>query len=286
MTRDRRLTPANGRVAAQHLQGLVEAARFTDGEPAGIAVPVADLWADPSRRARDRQLLMGEHVRVYDRSGGMAFVAAARDGYVGYVDEAALGPETDATHMVGVIASHLYPRPDIKALAGARLSFGARLQVIGASGAFFETAGGAFVPRAHLRPLARPMTDPASVAQLFFGVPYLWGGNSADGIDCSGLVQAAFLACGTACPGDSDLQETALGAPVPEGSALARGDLVFWQGHVAIAVDAEVLLHANAHHMAVGYEPAAAAIARIEAQGDGAPTSHRRVGAGISPPRG
>ena len=246
-------------------------------EPAAIAVPVADLWADPDRGARDRQLLMGEGVDVFERRDGMAFLRAARDGYVGYVAEADLGAPVEATHVVGVPASHLYAASDMKQPAVARLSFGTRLKIVAASDKFYETEGGHHVPRPHLKPAIRPFADPASVAQLFFGVPYLWGGNSSDGIDCSGLVQAACLACHMPCPGDSDMQEGTLGQPVAMDAPVMRGDLFFWKGHVAMAVDPEVLIHANAHHMAVSYELVADALERIEGQGDGPVTVRRRL---------
>jgi hypothetical protein len=179
--------------------------------------------------------------------------------------------------MVAVRGTHLYPAPDIKREPLAALSFGARFRIVSETDRFMETAAGTFLPKSHLRPLERPFRDPVTVAQLFFGTPYLWGGNSGTGIDCSGLVQAALLAAGHACPGDSDLQEMAVGEPLAPGVPPERGDLYFWKGHVAMAVDGETLIHANAHHMAVAYEPIAAAIARIAAQGGGAVTLRRRL---------
>ncbi|RBI85527.1 NLP/P60 hydrolase [Rhodosalinus halophilus] len=269
---DRRLTPANGRVAAAHLKGRLAAERFVEGEAAGVAAPLADLLAAPEG-ARDRQLLLGEAVTVYERCGGWAFVQAAKDGYVGYLLEKALGPPVAATHRVAARATHVYPAPDMKRRERMALSLGARLAVTGTDGRFSETPLG-FVPRAHLAPAELSENDPVSVAERFMGTPYLWGGNSAFGIDCSGLVQAALLACGIACPGDTDMQESlgtaAQGPP-------RRGDLLFWKGHVALVRDAETLVHANAHHMAVTIEGIAEAIDRIAAQGEGPVTAHRRL---------
>lgn len=271
---DPRLTPANGRVAALHLQGRVTAARYTEGDRRQVAAALTTLWRRPGG-PRDRQLPYGEQVTVYEEGGGFAFVQAARDSYVGHVDAADLGPVSDATHIVAVPATHLYPAPDLKRLELMDLTFGARLRVVSASGAFFETDRGLFVPKPHLRPANKPFADPATVAQMFFGVPYLWGGNSVRGIDCSGLVQAACLACHLPCPGDSDLQECASGfADLDADAQLTRGDLVFWRGHVGMMVDAETLIHANAHHMAVAYEALTDAVARIAAAGS--PVTARR----------
>lgn len=273
--RDRRLTPANGRVAAASLQGQVEAGRFVAGAARQVAVPVADLCPEPDG-PRARQLLLGADVTVYEDRDGRAFVQAARDGYVGYVARAALRPPLAPTHHVATFATHAYRDPDIKSPDLCALPFGARLVVANEQKRFWETDQG-FVPKPHLWPLSKCFTDPATVAQMHFGAPYLWGGDSTRGIDCSGLVQAALIACGLPCPADSDLQRAALGTTLPEGAALQRGDLVFWQGHVGMMVDGETLIHANAHHMAVAYEPVAAAILRIEAQGGGPVLAKRRL---------
>lgn len=271
---DRRLTPANGRVAARHLQGQITANAFVDGTPAAIGQTVVDL-CDAPRGKRDRQLLLGATVTIYEKQDGWAFVQAKRDGYVGYVTVSALVDPVPPTHRVATAATHVYASESFKAQDLLYLPFGAEICVTDERHKFFETPFG-FVPKKHLRPLSMPFADPATVAQLFFGVPYLWGGNSTLGIDCSGLVQAAFHACGHLCPADSDLQRAGLGRLIMNESA-QRGDLIFWKGHVGMMVDAETMIHANAHHMSVVYEGLAQATLRIKAQGDGDVLARRRV---------
>ncbi len=261
---DRRLTPANGRAALESLRGTVAAPRYVPGEAACVATPLADLCRAPDG-PRDRQVLFGDAVTVIDRDAGWAFVQAAKDGYCGYLPETALGAARAATHWVSAPSSHLYPEARVQAHQTAALPFGARLTVTGTQGAFAETPEG-FVPLAHLRPADAPMTDPVAVAALFLGTPYLWGGNSRAGIDCSGLVQAALLACGLPCPGDSDLQ-AGLGTELPEGADLRAGDLLFWKGHAAMVADPLRILHATGHAMATVYEDTGAAIARIALAG-------------------
>ncbi|MCE6960877.1 C40 family peptidase [Cereibacter sphaeroides] len=269
---DRRLTPFSGQVAHVSLKDMVRAERFTEGEPAAVAVPLADLLSSPGG-ARDRQLLMGDAFLVIDRCDGHAFGQSAKDGYCGWVAEEALGPAAQPTHVVAVPATHLYPEPRVQARELAGLSFGARVVVIGEARNFLETTAG-WCPAMHLRPVDAPFDDPVEVARLFFGTPYLWGGNSRAGIDCSGLAQAALLACGIDCPGDSDLQQR-IGTEVAEGD-LRRGDLLFWKGHVAIAVDAERMIHATGYVMGVIEEEIATAVARITAEGGGPVVARRR----------
>lgn len=272
---DRRLTPANDRVAAIALKGQVDAPRFVDGWAQGVVLPVVDLFKTP-KGTRDRQLLLGTTVTVFEDVEGWSFAQSNLDGYVGYVPTYALGDPVDVSHRVATPATHAYEADTFKSKNLMHLPFGAQVQVLDERAKFFETPHG-FVPKKHLRSLALPFTDPVTVAQLHFGTPYLWGGNSTLGIDCSGLVQAALGACDIPCPGDSDMQQAALGHDIATDAPLQRGDLLFWKGHVGMMVDADTLLHANAHHMAVAYEPVNAAILRIKAQGDGDVTARKRL---------
>ena len=276
---DRRLTPANDRVADQALRDRIAAPRYVAGIRQRVTAPLTDLLAAPGG-ARDRQLLMGNGFRVLEERDGYAFGQAARDGYVGYVPQDALGPDTPATHVVTAPATHLYTAPDIKAPEHAALSFGARLTVTEFSGAFARTDAGLFVPRTHLADASHRFTDPVAVAELFLGTPYLWGGNSRAGLDCSALIQIACLACDIDCPGDSDLQCAQLGQPLPAEAAKQRGDVIFWDGHVGWMSDGATLLHANAQHMAVTYEPLQDALDRIRMQGGGTPIAYRRIASG------
>lgn len=245
------------------------------GDPAQVIAAVTDLCRGPDG-PRDRQLIYGDLVDVLDRDAdGWCAVEARKDGYRGHLRQADLGPATEATHWVSAAASHRYSAPDFKSAELGPLTLGSRITVTGGTDRFAATPDG-HVPRVHLSPLNAAADDPAAVAAQLIGTAYLWGGNSRSGIDCSGLVQAALLACGIPCPGDSGDQEEAVGDPVEDGR-YRRSDLLFWKGHVALVTAPDMMIHANAHHMAVVYEPIEDAIRRIAAQGDGEVTGHRRL---------
>lgn len=287
---DRRLLRSNGRVAHVSLHGQIRAARFVEGEVHQVATRVAAL-VDASDGNRDRELLFGQDFTVLEVRDGHAFGFAARDGYVGYVSTVCLARRRDApTHVVSARQTCSKASPDLKARNEVMiLCHGSQVRAHGQQGDWAEIdlptndlptndlPSRMFVPAVHLTPLGSHATDPVAVAELYLGAPYLWGGNSSLGIDCSGLVQAACLACGIACPGDSDLQAQALGTAVTDGGTPQRSDLLFWKGHVAMAVDDTRLIHANAHHMAVAHEPILGAIDRIRAQGGGPVTAHRQL---------
>lgn len=234
---------------------------------------MVDLLSQP-KGARDRQLLLGDTVVVVHTDGAYAYVQADKDGYCGWVATHAIGPPAQATHWISARASHLYTAPKVQAPEAAALPMGARVQVMATHGTFAQTAHG-YIPLPHLSTLTNRPGDPVTVAEGMLGAPYLWGGNSSAGIDCSGLVQGAWLACGMDCPADSDMQQ-AMGKPLREDTPLQRGDLIFWKGHVAIIMDQSRLIHANGHTMSVAYEETAACIARIAAQDGGPVTALRR----------
>ncbi len=275
MSRDLRLTLARPDLASLALEGSVRATRFEATKAMRLVIPAAAVRAAPSVDAEQLdQLLFGELFEVLEIEDGFAWGQAARDGYVGWVEAGGLSARPlEPTHRVTALRSFSYLEPSIKAPSRGPFSLNALVTATETSGALTRIEGGGWMPSAHLSPIGAAFVDLIDIAERFVGTPYLWGGRDSVGIDCSGLVQQAFYAAGLACPRDTDLQAV-MGAPVERA---ARGDLVFWRGHVGLMLDDARLLHANAHHMAVTVEPLAEAVARISANGGGEPTAHRRV---------
>ena len=269
---DPRVTPARPDLAARHLQGQVQAARFVEGEPREVADAQTPLRQEPSPDAPLlTEALKGERVTVYEATAeGWSWGQLAADSYVGWLPSAALrAGGAEPTHTVAALRTLVFPGPSIKLPPVEALSLGCRLAIKRIEQPFGVTADGGFVPTRHLAPVGARESDWVTIAEKFLGVPYLWGGKTSFGVDCSGLVQIALAACGIPCPRDSDMQERALGVALPnaEVTGLRRGDLLFWKGHVALARDADTLLHANAFHMAVAIEPVRDTVGRIRAAG-------------------
>ena len=277
MSRDPRLTLARPDLAAAGLEGVAPAARYAPTAPRACRVAAAAIRTAPSPGAEQAdQLLLGEIFDVLEEADGFAWGQARRDGYVGYVALDALGEPATPTHRVAALRTYGFERPSIKSPALGPYSLNVLVSAVEVEGRFVRDMSGAWFVDRHLAPVGLDFArDPAAVAEQHLGTPYLWGGRESLGLDCSGLVMQALLACGRACPRDTDQQEAAFFQDA-DPAALRRGDLVFWKGHVAMMLDAETIIHANAHHMAVAVEPLNTAIARIEAAGSGEPTSYRR----------
>jgi len=266
---DPRLNPFRPDIAATHLRGQVEAAQFVEGAIYEVIEPIADLRRDPAHEAAlDTQALKGERVTIYEMSEeGWAWGQLANDGYVGYLSANALGPVgPEPTHRVSVPRTFGFPAANIKLPPMIALPMGAGVAIAKTTDDFAIDGYGWHYPLRHIAPLEARPADFVAIAEMFVSTPYLWGGKSWLGIDCSGLVQIALQTAGQRCPRDTYMQEHALGTPVALAN-IRRGDLIFWKGHVAIARDAQTMIHANAHHMMVAIEPIAGAIARIKATG-------------------
>ncbi|HMT15239.1 MAG TPA: NlpC/P60 family protein [Aestuariivirga sp.] len=271
MALDPRLHAARADLADARLKGRVAAARFEPGVTMQVKVFAAPLRKEPQADAMQlTEALFGETLQVFAVKDGFAWAQLTRDGYVGHVPVAALAPVALApTHHVAVPATLIYPQANLKTTPHRFLPLNAGVTVTGTDGAYAALASGGYVFSAHLRPLTEHHHDFVAVAEQFLGTPYLWGGKTVHGLDCSGLVQVALQSCGKRAPRDSDMQEKELGRSLPQNdrTGLQRGDLVFWDGHVGIMTDATMLLHANGHHMLVASEPLAEAVKRIAASG-------------------
>jgi cell wall-associated NlpC family hydrolase len=279
---DRRLTPARPDLADERLRGRVEAARYSAGVMKRVAVAAAPLRREPRQDAPlDTEALMGEAVTVYSEDEGWAWCQLQSDGYVGYLPSEALRADApEPTHRLTALRTFIYPGPHLKVPPIGFAGLGANVRVEGIVGDYARLAGGGFVFAAHLAPLDAPEADFVSVAERLVGTPYLWGGKTSFGLDCSGLIQLSLAVAGILAPRDTDMQQTVLGEslePTFERAGLRRGDLIFWRGHVGVMLDAERLLHANAHHMAAAVEPLRAAEERIRGKEFGAMVAIKRL---------
>lgn len=259
-------------LADESLRGRVTAGRFVMPQLRTVIHASTPLRGRPHpRESWTTEALFGEIVKVFEDHDGWAWAQLQHDGYVGYIRSAALSPHVlHATHRVRALGTFLYPEPEVKAPPLVDLPMNAEITVAEEGLSFSRLQDGSYIPSRHIAPVSQPLRDFVEVAERFLGVPYLWGGKSRLGLDCSGLVQVALQACGAWCPRDSDMQGNELGVPVEVTSALdnlQRGDLIFWRGHVGILLDAFTLLHANGHHMCVAEELFSSAVDRIGKSG-------------------
>jgi len=278
---DKRLHAIRDDLADVRLRSQVEVPRYAEGRRAFVRAPVVDLKRKPSESAGiDTQLIYGASVLLFDEAGEWAWVQSEHDGYVGYVDASVLAEAQERpTHRIVVPRTFIYPGADLRFPRGSVLSMGSVVAVSGEAETrgmrYALTADGNALIAGHLRPISENAQDYVAVAELFLNTPYLWGGTTGFGIDCSGLVQTSMMMAGRKVLRDTDMQEATIGEEIDPAKGLRRGDLVFWKGHVAIMVDPQMMIHANGHTMLVSLEPLADAIKRIGYL-YGQPTRYRR----------
>lgn len=260
---DKRVTPARLDLAAAHLEGKIHAAKFVEGRTAQLTRGVDGLYGAPIESSGLRtQLLFGESFTIYEDKLGWVWGQAALDGYVGFARADGFGAPVVATHRVIARGTPLLNAPDVKKGVRDMLPMNAKIAVADTGERFARLTNGAYVFVGHIAPLDASAPDWVGVAEQFVGVPYVWGGKTAAGLDCSGLVQTALEAGGIKAPRDTDMIESAIGIAIAPDSELRRGDLIFWKGHVGVMLDAARLIHANGYFMQVSVEPLAEVRAR------------------------
>ena len=272
---DPRLIPANKIVACSTLKGKIKHKNFVEGKNYQINVPFVDLLDRPDGK-RNRQLVYGSKVKYFGEAGGWAFIQNIYDSYVGYVPQNTIVSETEKTHIVTVPLAHVFLEPNIKSRNIDMLPLAARVAGEVFENGFLETELG-WISVSQLNRKTELPKDPIEVSKMLQYAPYLWGGNTSLGIDCSGLIQVSLLLCGVDCPGDSDQQMNTLGHNLVIGSPRKKGDILFWKGHVAWALNERQILHANAYHMATVIEEANEAIERIKKQDNNSIIAHKRL---------
>ena len=272
---DPRVTPANETVACSTLKGKIKHANFVEAKNYQVNVPFVDLLGSPNGK-RNRQLIYGSKVKYFSAAKGWAFIQNTYDNYVGYVPESTIASETQKTHIVTAPLAHVFMEPNIKSKNIEILPLAARVSGEMIGNGFLETELG-WISVSQLKRKTELSKDPIEVSKLLQNAPYLWGGNTTLGIDCSGLIQISLLLCGIDCPGDSDQQMNTLGQNIDIGSPRKKGDIIFWKGHVAWALNERQILHANAYHMATVIEEANEAIERIKKQDNNSVIAHKRL---------
>lgn len=282
---DKRMLPSKDGLTDQAFEGLIRARSYVPGQILSCYDAKAPILEEPQFGAEQvDQLLMGERFKVIERKHDFYWGQALRDGYVGYVPARAFRDHWYLpTHYVSTLRTYVFASPNLKSSILCALSLNALVNVSAVEGKFSYINDMGWVFTEHLSGFDQFASDFVSVAENYINAPYQWGGRESIGLDCSGLLQQALYAAGFGCPRDADMQSklgVALDVNVNEAghvSGLKRGDLVFWKGHVAIMINEDEIIHANAFHMKVAIEPLKTAIKRIETSQNLSPIGFRRL---------
>ncbi|WP_375676334.1 MULTISPECIES: NlpC/P60 family protein [unclassified Bartonella] len=269
ISKDPRLHAFRDDLADQRLETEITAQRFVQGEKRRVNTAVAGLFKENSKKSeRQTECLFGEELLIFEQGETMSWGQSLKDGYVGYIDTKVLCTSTiKQTHVVSVPRTFKYLHADLRGPIVSPLSMGSKVSVVDEievrDTMYSILENGTAIITSHLSPIGRVYEDYVTVAETFIRTPYLWGGVSGFGIDCSGLIQLSMMMTDQIVLRDTDMQQETIGSPLTDTDKLQRGDLIFWKDHVAIMVDHANIIHANGFSMDVMIEPLEKAITRI-----------------------
>jgi len=238
--------------------------------------PIINVYKEKTIRSKIvTQLLYGDNFKKLKQSKSWIKIKNKSDNYIGYIKNREFPSIQKNTHKIYVLFSNLYSMPNKNKKINKKLSFGSKIKVINKKGNFYKFES-YWIKKNDLKEINFKEKDPFKNINKFINVRYKWGGKCYDGIDCSGLIQILLNFNNKFCPRDAKDQIEYFKKKI-KLQEIRKNDLIFWKGHVAIAVSRRLLVHAYGPLKKVMTMPIKNTIDRINETANLKVTGIRRV---------